>query len=556
MSDAPNLAGPPPDALAGAHARFARTAVIVYLGGALVALLLFVATLGADLVHEQGEARRYVLLETEVRAQHLARHLGLLARELGRLGLRSEVDLLDQNMEPERALLRLSQERSAFFEDGIAILGTDGRVAWAEPPGFLPAGATMGAESWFKEVHRSAKIRVVPVEPEREGDSMLYVVSPILRAGRFEGAILGAIDLARAEAFDSQESSGEPGTLMVATREGDVVYPPKRPADLSAEAWNTLMDRSSWDAFQTDAALFGRDALVASAPVAGSDLLLMSVVATDDLYGPMHSRLWRRLLTGVAVALLPLVLLVLALRSSLGVFRRAQQVAAREERLRRLGEAVNLIAHEIKNALNSMRLGLDLAVAERPGEAPERRAGAVRALRSEIERLTDFTTELLTLSRGITPRPARVDVANFVGKVVETLAATAAEAGIAVEVATPGTPVVARVDPSLLHSMVANLVGNALDALGGVERAAPRIDVTVEAGEGGVRIRVRDNGPGVPAFIRSQLFEPFVTGKPSGTGIGLALSRRIARAHGGDLVLEETVEGASFLVTLPVEGPA
>jgi len=64
---------------------------------------------------------------------------------------------------------------------------------------------------------------------------------------------------------------------------------------------------------------------------------------------------------------------------------------------------------------------------------------------------------------------------------------------------------------------------------------------------------VRDNGPGIPEPLRARLFEPFVTGKPNGVGIGLALSRRIARAHGGDLELEAPGPGASFLLTLPAE---
>jgi len=67
------------------------------------------------------------------------------------------------------------------------------------------------------------------------------------------------------------------------------------------------------------------------------------------------------------------------------------------------------------------------------------------------------------------------------------------------------------------------------------------------------RVRVSDNGPGVPQHVKPRLFEPFVSGKPSGTGIGLTLSRRIARAHGGDLVLEETAAGASFVLSLPQE---
>ena len=64
---------------------------------------------------------------------------------------------------------------------------------------------------------------------------------------------------------------------------------------------------------------------------------------------------------------------------------------------------------------------------------------------------------------------------------------------------------------------------------------------------------VRDSGPGVAPAVKRRLFEPFVTGKPNGVGIGLALSRRIARAHGGDLVHEEAVSGAAFRLVLPME---
>jgi len=64
---------------------------------------------------------------------------------------------------------------------------------------------------------------------------------------------------------------------------------------------------------------------------------------------------------------------------------------------------------------------------------------------------------------------------------------------------------------------------------------------------------VRDSGPGVAASVKPRLFEPFVTGKPNGVGIGLALSRRIARAHGGYLVHEEAPAGAAFRLILPME---
>jgi C4-dicarboxylate-specific signal transduction histidine kinase len=104
-------------------------------------------------------------------------------------------------------------------------------------------------------------------------------------------------------------------------------------------------------------------------------------------------------------------------------------------------------------------------------------------------------------------------------------------------------------DTAQVHVGVSKLVVKAIDALSGTQ--APRVTVTVGAKDGMAELRVADNGPGVAAGVRAKLFEPFVTGKPSGVGIGLALARRIARAHGGDLVLEPGAAGASFLFSLP-----
>jgi two-component system C4-dicarboxylate transport sensor histidine kinase DctB len=105
-------------------------------------------------------------------------------------------------------------------------------------------------------------------------------------------------------------------------------------------------------------------------------------------------------------------------------------------------------------------------------------------------------------------------------------------------------------DPTLLRIVISNLVSNALDAVAGVE--PPKIVVTLEAAPDHAEIRVEDNGPGVTEALRERLFTPFVTGKPSGVGMGLSISRKIARAHGGDLVLERSLSGASFLLTLPL----
>jgi C4-dicarboxylate-specific signal transduction histidine kinase len=112
-------------------------------------------------------------------------------------------------------------------------------------------------------------------------------------------------------------------------------------------------------------------------------------------------------------------------------------------------------------------------------------------------------------------------------------------------------PVLVQGDPTLLQIIVGNLVSNALDAVAGVE--PPLIVVALASDDGHAEVRVEDNGPGVEPTFRERLFEPFVTGKPSGVGMGLSISRKIARAHGGDLVLDTTRTGASFLLTLPTE---
>ena len=540
------------DALALAHSRFAKIALWTYVGGALVALTMLFAALISDYVNDQKQERHLVLLQTEIGAHHLGRQLRLMANELSRLGLRAEVDLLDQNMKPERALLQLIQDSSAIFRDGIAIIGVDGTVAWAEPQAFLQVGSSFAKESWFINLKRRRRVQVVSVEPERADDSLLYIVAPIVRSKKLTGALLGAIDLAKDDAFYAKPGIGQLGDLLVATKSGAVVFPPKPPENLNKDHWFKLLDRDNWAPFLEEVDLFGKDAIVGGAQVAGTDLLLMAAVAVDELYKPIISRFWQRAALGLVLAVVPFGLLVLAMRSSLKTFKKSQQQAAKEEHLKQLGKAVHLIAHEVKNSLNGMRLGLDMVITERV--SGEQKAKAAMALRHEIGRLSDFTTDLLSLSRGIKPRPGNIDFSQFVSRIVESMNDLASQARIDVEIEVPQNPVVAQADPALMQSVLSNLMVNAFEALESVDIPDPKIVVKLWDSNNQMHIRVVDNGPGIPLAIKENLFEPFVSGKLSGSGIGLALSKQIVVAHGGDLILEPTDKGASFLVNLPMEG--
>ena len=116
----------------------------------------------------------------------------------------------------------------------------------------------------------------------------------------------------------------------------------------------------------------------------------------------------------------------------------------------------------------------------------------------------------------------------------------------------------AFVDPALLRVVLGNLIGNALDVLAAKADAKPgTVRISLDASEHQAKLRVVDDGPGIPAALRGHLFEPFQTTKPSGTGLGLAIVAKIIEQHGGkvDLVDAEPDEngriGACFTFTLP-----
>jgi signal transduction histidine kinase len=595
-SDAPTagaLRPHAPNTLAAAHARFARAALAIYLATAAVSVALLLVALVTDMGNEEDQTRKRLGLETDVLAHSLGQRLGLLGDELRRLSERSEVDLRDQDLAPEKSLLQLSHERSAFFNVGVAILDKRGEVTLSEPPDFLAHSVSFAGEKWFGGVQQSPVSRIVPVQPDRP-DSVLYVVSPLMKGQEFTGALLGAIDLARGQPLTPQKSSSKLFTV-VATTDGEVVYPPLPPAFAAESAWRKLFAVPPREPFTASITLAGVRQLVAGSPVAGSELMWMTVGDEDHLFSEARSRLRTRLVAGMSLALAPAVLLLLLLRRSLKLFRKSEEEAVREERLRLLGEAANSIAHEVKNALNGISMGLDLVVraageqaqpsrpggwgspslalalpappSSRSGAGPassargpipaERRERIVNELRREIQRLSEFTTELMTFSRGVEPRRSKLDLTDFVPKVTGLLHDSAEELGGEIELIAPAGPVWVEADGALLHAVISNLAGNALDAaIAG--SPAPRVEVRLDVSGETASLRVSDNGAGVSAAMRPRLFEPFQSGKPNGVGIGLALSRKIARAHAGDLVLDEarpvrrTFPGASFVLTLPL----
>lgn len=223
------------------------------------------------------------------------------------------------------------------------------------------------------------------------------------------------------------------------------------------------------------------------------------------------------------------------------------------DRLGGLGRIAAAVAHEINNPLASIALCLD-GLGEGLRASPPDVAEATRNLdtmRSEIDRCTQTTRKLLTYARYRPEEPRTLDPAELLRGARDMAQGYAGRARVAIEVATaPGAPKV-RGEEGQLRQVLLNLLLNAVDA-------SPRgatVRVRAEAGEGGLVVRVEDEGEGVPAGMEESIFQPFVTTKRAGegTGLGLAIAREIAEAHRGSLRLarERGPRGAVFELRLP-----
>jgi signal transduction histidine kinase len=223
---------------------------------------------------------------------------------------------------------------------------------------------------------------------------------------------------------------------------------------------------------------------------------------------------------------------------------KSEQDALRAEQLASVGQMAAGIAHEVRNPLTAIKI-LIQAAGERSGSLPMR---DVRVLEEEIGRLEEIVSGFLDFARPPRPELRPVDVKPLVEQVVENFRAKAEAQGVALSLSARDVHAVA--DPNQLRQVVYNLLFNALDA----QPNGGHITVTLgpdRGGTGGLILTVKDGGPGIPPELESRIFEPFVSTKATGLGLGLSVCRRIAESHGGTLTAASSSEGAVFTLTLP-----
>jgi signal transduction histidine kinase len=531
------------------HARFARNVLGIHVAVSIVALAALVVALVSDLQYQRTGARDALIVETELRAQYLARYLGLLSDEVRRVGGLPEINLLDHELEPERTLLDSLRGESTIFKKGIALLDDKGSIIWSTPTGFLDEAMRPVPLTSLASLQKIDGVQIVPSDAET---GVLFVASPIRRQNRFTGVLLVAIDLAAAPAVDIGFGRRAGVQIALARRDGHLLFPAPGQADARLAALSsTAVNADRGFLFDT---ANPTSLVVAGAPVPNTDFFLVSAAESAALFGPAWQRLVERLGIGLALAALPIIGFSVLLRGSLRRFQVTEEEAVRAERMRSLGEAASLIAHEVRNSLNSLGVGLDIVLSGEGADRTGRRAEILERLRGEMRRLSEFTTELLTFSRGVVPHVVPLELSGFAEKVVASVRAHAEDRGVRVDVQPSVEPLPVKADPTLIRVVLTNLIGNAID-FAGADRATPHVRIVAGASNGACFIRVIDNGAGIAEAVRSRLFEPFVTGRSNGVGIGLALSKRIARAHGGDLLFHDKMASTCFELTLPGGSP-
>ncbi len=252
-------------------------------------------------------------------------------------------------------------------------------------------------------------------------------------------------------------------------------------------------------------------------------------------------------LTRISVvgALAGAVLLAFAIAWSRSAARLAaiERKAAREQRLVALGSMSSVMAHELRNPLASLKGHAQLLVEDL--DEPKKKAKAERVVR-EAERLEGLTTSLLDFVRDGPIERAPVTPADLVARSLEHLAADR------VDVDLNAAPERLFVDEARLSRALHNIVDNALQAT----KEGEHVDVRVVRDAADVVVEVRDRGAGIPPGSEAQIFEPFHTTRTRGTGLGLAVARRIAEQHGGSLTGENHPDGgALFRLRFASEGP-
>jgi PAS domain S-box-containing protein len=239
----------------------------------------------------------------------------------------------------------------------------------------------------------------------------------------------------------------------------------------------------------------------------------------------------------------------IAIRADITARKAAEETLVKQAALAQVGQMAAIVAHEVRNPLAGIKGALQILMSRRPpadGDLP-----VMRDIVARIDSLGDLINDLMVFARPRAPRFERLDLQHLIVEAVAMMRRDPAGAGVEIEL--DGNTGVLTVDGELIRASVLNLLINAAQALEGRGRIVVRSSLSDSA----AAITVSDNGPGIPADIRTRVLEPFFTTKARGGGLGLAIAKRSAELHGGSLELACPQGGGTIVtLTLPLRPPS
>ncbi len=425
-----------------------------------------------------------------------------------------------------------------------------------------------------------------------------YYLSYALRdGGRLRGVVTAKVNIEKAEHEWRKLPGGvvlvdERGVVILATRD-DMRYRPLEPLSASARA-ETLRGRPYGDAplapldWQVTSTL-GADAQLVT--LEGRDRLASTrnlrqapwrVVVLDDLAPLRLTARYAAMTASLAMAVLLLVAVTLlqrrrALRQKLAtraalqaahdnlestvVARTAELRAAQHElvhagKMAALGQMSAVMVHELNQPLTALRTLSDSAAILLEQERRDEVHDNLLRITRMVDRLSRLTSQLKTFAHKSEAPSTCVPLVRCVADARVTVAAELAAHEIAFEVDVQPADLSVVADEATVGSLLVNLLRNAIDAMHGAPQRRLRVTARLQPAGGDRRVvlTVTDTGPGIRADILGRLFEPFVTSKPAGAGLGLGLviAAQLARGVGGRIHADNRPEGgACFTVELP-----
>ncbi|MGF1449743.1 MAG: GAF domain-containing protein [Opitutales bacterium] len=232
----------------------------------------------------------------------------------------------------------------------------------------------------------------------------------------------------------------------------------------------------------------------------------------------------------------------------------SEESLRKNERLTTLGLLAAEIAHEIRNPLTVIKLLFDSITLDFAADDARQNDAAV--IREKLAQLEEIVERVLSFGRSSTGLHTRWALCQAIDETLRLVRLKLEQSKVELHFETPSSPVVVEGNKGQIQQALLNLILNAVQAMpeGGVIRVAVQRRA-IDGRDQGV-VSVSDTGPGVPEDLRERIFESFLTSKKEGTGLGLALVKRILKSHRGDVELAESAEtglgtGATFRFWLP-----